>query len=75
MADIFKEHSEIEGTKILKQKQEKKEKYENAIKALEEQLDKAKKPGAFRNTIEKKAKIKELTDKIDKFKDLLKNLK
>jgi hypothetical protein len=40
---------------------------EDAVKGLKDQLAKAKKPGAFKTTIEKNAKIKELEEKIKKF--------
>ena len=47
-------------------------KYKEAIKGLKEELAKAKKTGAFKTTIEKNAKIKELEAKIKKFEEKLK---
>ena len=46
-------------------------KAKQAITALEKQLKDAKKPGAFNTTAEKKAKIKELEEKIAKWKSKL----
>ena len=49
-------------------KQSKSEKNSEAIKGLEKQLADAQKKGQFNTTIEKNAKIKELKEKIAKFK-------
>ena len=45
------------------------EKYKDAIDGLKKELAKAKKPGQFKTTVEKNAKIKELETKIKKFED------
>jgi len=76
MANVKDTHKKYEKTKAQKMKdQSKKEKAEQAIKGLEDQLAKAKKPGAFKTTAEKNAKIKELQEKIDTWKNKLKELK
>lgn len=70
-----KEKAKAEKKKPIKVDQGKKEKYEQAIKALEAELTKAKKPGAFKTTAQKNAKIDELQEKIKAWKEKLANLK
>ena len=75
-ANIHKEKAKAEKKKATKLKmQPKKEKYEQAIKGLETELAKAKKPGAFKLVSDKKMKVKELQDKINAWKEKLANLK
>ena len=47
----------------------KNEKIDQAISALKKQLADANKPGAFKSTVEKRAKIKQLEDKISAWKE------
>jgi len=70
-----KEKAKAEKKKPVKVDQGKKEKYEQAIKGLEAELAKAKKPGAFKLVSDKKMKIQELQDKIKAWKKKLANLK
>lgn len=48
------------------------DKAKQAIASLKKQLEQAKKAGSFKTTIEKKAKIKELEDKIEAWEKKLK---
>ena len=74
--NIKKVHAKVEKTKATKLKKEPKEdKYNQAIKALKDDLAKAKKPGAFKTTLLKNAKIKELQGKIDAWEKKLKDFK
>jgi hypothetical protein len=52
--------------------QTKNEKYKEAITGLKTELAKAKKPGSYRTLIQKKAKIKEIEEKIAKYEVKLK---
>lgn len=70
-----KEKAKAEKKKPVKVDQGKKEKYEQAIKALEAELAKAKKPGAFKTTAQKNAKIGEIREKITAWKAKLADLK
>ena len=70
-----KEKAKAEKKKPIKVDQGKKEKYEQAIKALEAELAKAKKPGAFKTTAQKNAKIGEIQEKITAWKAKLADLK
>lgn len=70
--NVSKEKEKTEKTKPIKINQEKNEKIKQAIKALEAELAKAKKPGAMKQTpSQKKAKIEEIQKKIDAWKKKL----
>jgi hypothetical protein len=64
MANVSKEKEKMEKSKASKVSQDKKAKAQQAIDALKKQIAAAKKPGAFKSTVEKNAKIKELEDKV-----------
>jgi len=61
--ELFEAEKE-KAEKVTKVKQDKGEKAKQAIESLKAQLVKAKKPGAFKTTVQKNAKIKELEAKI-----------
>jgi hypothetical protein len=73
--NVKKEKEKIESKKPEKVNQSKDEKATQAIDALKKQVEKAKKPGAFKTTLEKNAKIKEITDKIKVWEKKLKDYK
>jgi len=67
-----KVNKNLEKSKPTKVDQDKKEKAKQAIDALKKELAKAKKPGAFKSTSEKNAKIKEIETKIAAWEKKLK---
>jgi uncharacterized membrane protein (UPF0182 family) len=71
MANVGKTKEKFEKTDVKKPAEDKKSKAEQAIDALNKQLENAKKPGAFRTSAEKNAKIKEIEDKIANWKKKL----
>ena len=62
--DVKAEHAKSEKSKVTKPAETKESKAEQAIAALKDQIAKAKKPGAFKTTKEKTAKIAELEAKV-----------
>lgn len=72
--ELFESKKE-EKSKAQKVKQTKCEKAEQAIEALKKQLALAKKPGAFKTTTDKRAKVKELEDKIKVWEKKMKEAK
>jgi hypothetical protein len=71
MANVSKTKEKYEKSDAHKSDEDKKSKAAQAIKGLEDQLAKAKKPGAFKTTTEKNTKVKELEDKIAAWKKKL----
>lgn len=63
--------NEAKTLRATKVDQTKKDKYKESIKSLEKQLKDVKKPGSSVSLAHKKAKIKDLEDKIAKFKEKL----
>lgn len=70
--EAAKVQKKLEQPKATKAEQTKREKIEQAIKGLEAELKQAKKPGQFKSTMDKNAKIKLLQDKIAAWKKKLK---
>jgi len=71
-ADISKTKEKAEKSKPTKLNQDKKTKAKQAIDALKKEIINAKKPGAFKTTAQKNAKLKELVDKIKAWEKKLK---
>ena len=73
MKNVGKEKEKFEKTKATKVNQEKKEKINQAIAALEVEKKKAQKPGTMKQTpIQKKANVAAIQKKIDAWKEKLK---
>jgi hypothetical protein len=69
MKNVGKEKEKMEKTKPTKVNQEKKEKIDQAIAALEAEKKKAQKPGSMKQTpSQKKANIEAIQKKIDAWK-------
>ena len=62
----------FEKEKAVVVQQSKKAKYKEAIAGLKKELKKVNKPGASKTTLEKNAKIKNIMEKIAKYKEKLK---
>jgi len=68
LVDVKATHEKIEKSSAEKQRETKKLKVERAVETLKNEIIKAKKPGAFKTTLQKNAKIKELEEKIKVWK-------